>query len=338
MSDSIKARATERRRTTGRRLTDRQTAVLELVSMGLENKEIGHRLGISEQAVKEHVSNLLRLLSAPNRAALADAAAMMRVVGSTDVSSEWLGLVFLHSPMKAALHEGPEHRFIAANDAYRAGAGAAELIGRPFREVFPVDEESGVMRLLDEAYRTGEPVRVPDMPAQWYRGAGGAIEGGYITMLVEPMRRADGSIGGVAQFSIDVTKEVEARNAAERLAEEESAILDQLPCGVIVVDRDGFVTKMNDWGKRLVPWDGTRPTQPAELLELRDPATGGDLDETARPLMRALMGERSPERDVLGVVVQNGRHIALRISAVPLFDSSGKVRGAIAIFSSSGPD
>src|SRR5713226_8693782 len=102
----------ERRNTRGRRLTDRQTAVLELVATGLGNKEIGHELGISEQAVKEHVSNLLRLLAAPNRAALGDAAATLRMVGTTDVAPEWLGLLFLRAPLMIALLEGPEHRFI----------------------------------------------------------------------------------------------------------------------------------------------------------------------------------------------------------------------------------
>src|SRR2546428_1901844 len=97
----------ERRRPPGRRLTDRQTAVLELVSEGLENKEIGHRLGISEQAVKEHVSNLLRLLSAPNRAALADAAAMLRGVGSTHLASEWPGVRLLPPPPPPPPPAGP---------------------------------------------------------------------------------------------------------------------------------------------------------------------------------------------------------------------------------------
>jgi len=323
---------TERRRTPGRRLTDRQTAVLELVSTGLENKEIGHRLGISEQAVKEHVSNLLRLLSAPNRAALADAAATLRVVGSTDVASEWLGLVFLHAPMLAALHEGPEHRFIAVNDAYRRAAGPRELVGRTFREAFPDLEEAGIKTFLDQAYATGAPVSATDIPARWHRGNDGGLEPGYMTVLIEPMRHADGSVGGVAQFSIDVTKEVEAREAADLLAGEQLAILDQLPCGVIVVDREGYVIKMNDTGRRMVPWDGAARTRPSQLLELRDPVTGGDLDESARPLMLALKGERFPETDCVGVVLETGERLSLRVSAAPLFDDKGGVRGAVAVF------
>jgi PAS domain-containing protein len=338
MNEPPDLRAAERRRTPGRRLTDRQTAVLELVSAGLENKEIGHRLGISEQAVKEHVSNLLRLLSAPNRAALADAAATLRVVGSTDVASEWLGLVFLHAPMLAALHEGPEHRFIAVNDAYRRAAGPRELVGHSFREAFPDFDEAGIKKFLDQAYTTGEPVSVTDLPARWYRGKESGLDQGYLTILIEPMRHADGSVGGVAQFSIDVTTEVEARDAARQLAGEEIAILDQLPCGVIVVDQEGYVIKMNDAGKRIVPWNGAARTRPSKLLELHDPRTGGDLAESARPLTRALEGERFPETDFVGVVVASGERVPLRVSAAPLFDEKGGVRGAIAVFTRAAGD
>ena len=332
MSEPTNMRAAERRRTPGRRLTDRQTAVLELVSAGLENKEIGHRLGISEQAVKEHVSNLLRLLAAPNRAALADAAATMRVTGSLDVAPEWLGLVFLHAPMLAALHEGPEHRFIAVNDAYRRAAGPRELVGRTFREAFPDLDEAGIKNLLDQAYATGAPVSATDIPARWYRGKEGGLEPGYLTLLIEPMRHADGSVGGVAQFSVDVTKEVTARETADLLAAEQIAILDQLPCGVIVVDQEGYVIKMNDAGRRMVPWDGAARTRPSKILALRDPRTGGDLPETARPLMKALKGERFPEADCVGIAIATGERLPLRVSAAPLFDDKGGVRGAIAVF------
>src|SRR5260221_10714769 len=65
----------------GRRLTDRQAAILELVAAGSENKEIAFELGISEQAVKEHVSRLLQRFAVSNRAALGGAAATMRFVG-----------------------------------------------------------------------------------------------------------------------------------------------------------------------------------------------------------------------------------------------------------------
>jgi DNA-binding NarL/FixJ family response regulator len=49
------------------RLTARELQVLEQVAFGLRNREIGERLGISEQTVKNHMWNLLRKLSLPDR-------------------------------------------------------------------------------------------------------------------------------------------------------------------------------------------------------------------------------------------------------------------------------
>lgn len=56
-------------------LTERQRQVLGLVRLGHTNKEIAGRLGISEQAAKIQVSQLLRKFGVQNRAALAAIAA-----------------------------------------------------------------------------------------------------------------------------------------------------------------------------------------------------------------------------------------------------------------------
>jgi len=49
-------------------LTKRQGDVVALVARGLANKQIAGELGISERAVKGHVSDLLRKFDTPNRA------------------------------------------------------------------------------------------------------------------------------------------------------------------------------------------------------------------------------------------------------------------------------
>lgn len=53
------------------RLTDREIEVLGLVTEGLRNKEIAHRLGISENTVKYHLRNILEKLHAESRTELA---------------------------------------------------------------------------------------------------------------------------------------------------------------------------------------------------------------------------------------------------------------------------
>lgn len=62
-----------------RRLTPRQAEVLGLIRAGHSSKEIAARLGIGEQAVKGHVSNLFKRFGVPNRAALVAAAQQVRI-------------------------------------------------------------------------------------------------------------------------------------------------------------------------------------------------------------------------------------------------------------------
>ncbi len=48
--------------------TTREVEVLQLISDGLVNREIGHRLFLSEETVKSHVRHLLAKLQARSRA------------------------------------------------------------------------------------------------------------------------------------------------------------------------------------------------------------------------------------------------------------------------------
>jgi len=64
-----------------RALTPREREVLALMANGGTNRQIAARLEISEQSVKNHISNLLRKLGARNRT---EAAAVARRDGLTD--------------------------------------------------------------------------------------------------------------------------------------------------------------------------------------------------------------------------------------------------------------
>lgn len=52
-------------------LSRRQEEVLALVTDGLQNKQIAHRLGISEATVKAHVSKTIQQTGCHNRVGLA---------------------------------------------------------------------------------------------------------------------------------------------------------------------------------------------------------------------------------------------------------------------------
>jgi DNA-binding NarL/FixJ family response regulator len=52
-------------------VTEREAEIVDLVTQGLRNKEIAHRLGIHEKTVKTHLNNIFRKLHVESRIALA---------------------------------------------------------------------------------------------------------------------------------------------------------------------------------------------------------------------------------------------------------------------------
>jgi PAS domain S-box-containing protein len=316
----------ERRRVRGRRLTDKQALVLELVSEGLENKEIGHRMGLSEQAVKEHVSTLLHRLAVRNRAALAEIATELKIIGTSDLDPEWLSYIFKRSPVMTAIVRGPDHVFVAVNAAYADVAGASEgLIGRSFREVFP----AGAVKVLDEVYATGKPQLLHNFRGRWGRQPD--EEDGYAEVTLQPLPGPEG-VAGISILAVDVTDAVRARQKLVELSEEELALLDLLPSAIIVLDRRGAIVKVNRAAKTLL---GDGPFAPvssesAKRYQLRDATTGGELPSVDEALVRALSGETFRDLRIRMFLPARGRETSLRIDAEPLRAPDGAVRAVVA--------
>ena len=72
-----------------------------------------------------------------------------RRVGDAEVVRD----AFESMPALVAVLEGPEHRMVAANGAYRAFAGRADFIGKPARQVFPDVAGQRLFELLDQVVR-----------------------------------------------------------------------------------------------------------------------------------------------------------------------------------------
>ena len=66
-------------------LTERETAVLRLVAKGQANKQVARELGIGEQTVKTHVSNILGKLQLQSRTQAALYAVDRGLVSATDL-------------------------------------------------------------------------------------------------------------------------------------------------------------------------------------------------------------------------------------------------------------
>jgi PAS domain S-box-containing protein len=121
--------------------------------------------------------------------------------------------VFEEMPLMLVALEGPEHRFIAANAAYREFVGQQELTGMPVREALPTAAGQQVFEVLDRVYATGEPEMATEWRVQLDRGAG--PEELWIDFAIAPRRAADGTVTGLLVYATDVTRRVAERQAAE---------------------------------------------------------------------------------------------------------------------------
>jgi PAS domain S-box-containing protein len=111
----------------------------------------------------------------------------------------------------------PELRFLLVNHAYERGCGHAreELVGRGHFEFFPHEENERIFRRVAA---TGEPAFFHEKPFSFADRPELGVT--YWDWSLVPIRGDSGGVEAVLLSLLDVTAQVEARAAVERLAEE----------------------------------------------------------------------------------------------------------------------
>lgn len=139
-----------------------------------------------------------------------------RTVGAADDVRR----VFEHVPMLLVGLEGPDHRFVAVNAAYRVLSPPIDSIGLLTREVYPELVSQEIIQMFDRVYQTGEPQSGTEWRVQAdFDGAGQAQEH-FFDFIVTARRAQDGTVEGVQLAFTDVTDRVQTRMAAEARLEE----------------------------------------------------------------------------------------------------------------------
>ncbi|WP_315761112.1 PAS domain-containing protein [Sphingomonas sp. Y38-1Y] len=134
---------------------------------------------------------------------------------------ERLTELFQQSPGAVALLEGPDHRFVMANDSYLELVGRREIIGRGVRDALPEVVEQGFAELLDNVRATGKTYRAWGARVMLARGGLSVLEERVIDFVYQPIRDASGDVARIFVEATDVTE----RTAAERALEESQARL-----------------------------------------------------------------------------------------------------------------
>ena len=168
-------------------LSARQQEVLDLVADGLGNKQIAHRLGISEQGVKQQVSVLLRKLGVASRAALVRTYFDRRLLGSLGPGELPYEHLFVSAPILIAMTQGPDDRFAFVNRAFVAFFGDRKYLGQTLETYIP--EARRLLTSVRVSCATGEGLRdrarhlvlrLPDA----------ALRQAELSMVVAPLRDA----------------------------------------------------------------------------------------------------------------------------------------------------
>ena len=165
------------------------------------------------------------------------------ISGVTDISTERAARDGLETEQKKieslfnqvsapiAIYEGPEHRIVMANPAYRAETGRADVVGKTYAEAFPLAREQGIDTLLKQVYESGQPWRGDEFPIRIELPDGNVSER-YINATLQPYRDVDGRVAGLINMSYDVTEQVLARKRLEVSEQRLQFALDAANMGV----------------------------------------------------------------------------------------------------------
>ncbi|WPB55936.1 response regulator [Xylophilus sp. GOD-11R] len=129
-----------------------------------------------------------------------------------------LQALFDQAPSFMGVMRGPEHRFESANAAFQRLVGR-DPVGETVRDAFPDLAGQGFFELLDEVFGTGIPYLGNAVPIAFSPSPGAEPLQHIINFVYQPIREADGTVGGIFVEGHDVTAEHRATEALRLLAD-----------------------------------------------------------------------------------------------------------------------
>lgn len=123
-----------------------------------------------------------------------------------------LAAVVEQAPAFICVLRGPDHMLELANDNYHKVVGRRLETGKSIRELLPEVEGQGFFEMLDEVYRSGEPVSGTEVRV--IVGPEGASDRDrYVNFVYQALLGPDGRPGGVFVHGVDMTQSVRSREA-----------------------------------------------------------------------------------------------------------------------------
>lgn len=204
------------------------------------------------------------------------------------------------------------------------------LVGLTLDDLFQGQMRAAVRAISERVRATGVPYVNNEFPAilgaherrRWYR------------WRLSPLRDEHGQIIELLAVAVEITELVAAREASRRHARELSAIIEAMPEGVMLVERDGHIVMANGAARQILGYSvlTDAPVQRYSEVFHTYAEDGRRLEARELPLVRALQGE-TVMGDEMVFQRPDGSRIDILTSAAPVnLDDSGAITGAVAIF------
>ena len=164
--------------------------------------------------------------------------------------------IYEQSPSFMALLEGPDHRFVLANESYLKLIGHRQVVGKTVAEALPEVVAQGYIALLDGVLATGTAYRARNALYDVQITPGGPVTKRYVDLAYQPIRDAAGQVTGIFVDGIDVTDRIAAQDAIRASEARFRTVAQVMPNHVWTAQPDGVLDWVNE---RVLEYSGQSP-------------------------------------------------------------------------------
>jgi PAS domain S-box-containing protein len=159
------------------------------------------------------------------------------------------------------------------------------------------------------------------------------FDGSFKTIInsAAPLRDANGAISGAIVVNEDITALHEAQEKQRASEQRLRTVIDLLPIGLYIADRDGKLTQTNPAGERI--WQGVRHVGPERYGEYKAwwVETGKPIAPEEWAVARAVRKGETSSGELIRIQCFDGSFKTVINWAAPIRSDAGEIVGAVAV-------